>query len=82
VAKKKPKPSTGFIDAQIRSMLVDLNSMVTKLALNVTVLERLLLKKHYLTEPEIAAMIVELHAEAKEALAKLHATRGPGGTIQ
>jgi len=85
MAKDKSAPcANSLTDEQIRSALQDLNDTVTKFALDVTVFERVLLKKGYLTKADLAATIAEIQAEAKAAIAKVHGTLSErrGGTVQ
>jgi hypothetical protein len=58
---------------QIRSILSELDEQVTKCCLTVIACQGLLVKKGYLTESEIAEGIAQLTAEAKDAVAKIHA---------
>ncbi len=65
MSKGKRIPLT---EEQIHDLLLDLNESIVKMGLNVRSLEKLLLKKGYLTELEIAEMTQEVDREARAAV--------------
>ena len=74
----------NLTDQEIRLMFKELSDTITNVGLNVAVFETLLLKKSYLTEPEISAAIAEVRAEGKAATARIQDAirRGPPEGVQ
>jgi TPP-dependent pyruvate/acetoin dehydrogenase alpha subunit len=75
------KPLT---DSEIREKFDIFNEDIMKLGATVMAFERILLKKGYATESEIAATTAEVAAEVKAEVARVQRSirRGPSGSVQ